>query len=87
MLSHPSTNIEIQKYYQSKFKFKDVCSRNNLPSTVKDRAYLVNLDEYKSVGTHLIAFYVSGNSVTHLIALLLNEFQKRSMDLSAAKIS
>ena len=52
MSSHPSTNIEIQKYYQSKFKFKDVCSQNNLPSTVKDWAYVVNLDEYKSVGIH-----------------------------------
>ena len=31
MLSHPLTNIEIQKCYQNKPKFNGVYSRNNLP--------------------------------------------------------
>ena len=30
-------------------------SRNNLPKT-KDRSYVLNLDEYKSLGTHLDCF-------------------------------
>ena len=34
-----------------------VYSRNNLPK-VKDDAYVINLDEYKSIGTHWIALYV-----------------------------
>ena len=32
---------------------------------MKDRAYIVNLHEYKSIGTHWIAFYANGNSVTY----------------------
>ena len=63
MLSHPSTNFEIQKYYLNEPKFNGVYSRNNLPK-IKDGAYvtLCNLDEYKSIGTHWIAFYVTGNN-------------------------
>ena len=32
-------------------KFNGVYSRNNLPK-IKDGAYVINLDEYKSIGTH-----------------------------------
>ena len=31
---------------------------------MKDRLYVINLDEYKSIGTHWIVLYVNGNSVT-----------------------
>ena len=33
---------------------------------MKNGAYLVNLDECKSVGNHWIALYVHGNNVTYL---------------------
>ena len=36
-----------------------------LLNTMKDEAYLENLDEYKSVKTHWIDLYVNGNSVTY----------------------
>ena len=49
--------------YQNESKFNDVYSRNNL-SKIKDGAYVINLDEYKSIGTHWIALYMIGNSVT-----------------------
>ena len=42
-------------------KFNGVYSRNNLPK-VKDDVYVINLDEYKSVGTQRIALYVNGNN-------------------------
>ena len=45
MPSHPSTNFEIQKYYQKELRFNAVYSRNNL-SKIKDWAYIINLDEY-----------------------------------------
>ena len=45
------TNFEIEKYYQIEFKFKSVCSRNNLPK-INDREYVINIDEYESVGTY-----------------------------------
>ena len=51
MLPHPLTSFEIQKYYQNEPKFNGVYSRNNLPKT-KNGAYVTNLDEYKSIGTH-----------------------------------
>ena len=57
MLPHPLTNFEIQKNYQNEPKFNGVYSRNNLPK-MKDELYVINLDEYKSIGTHWIALYM-----------------------------
>ena len=51
MPPHLLTNFEIQKYYQNEPKFDGVYSRNNLPK-IKDGAYVINLDEFKSIGTH-----------------------------------
>ena len=61
MPPHPLTNFEIQKYYQNEPKLNGVYSRNNLPK-IKDGAYVINLDDYKSLGTHWIALYVNGNN-------------------------
>ena len=61
---HPLTNFEIQKYYQNEPKFNGVYSRNNLPK-IKDGAYVINLDEFKSTGTHWRALYVSTENVTY----------------------
>ena len=49
---HPLTNFEIQKYYQNETKFNGVYSRDNLPKTIKDGVYVINLDEYADVDTH-----------------------------------
>ena len=46
MSPHPLTNFEMQKYYQNKSKFNGVYSGNNLPK-IKDRTYVINLDEFK----------------------------------------
>ena len=54
MSPHALINSEIQKYYQNESKFNGVYSRNNLPK-MKDGAYVINLDEFKSIGTHWIA--------------------------------
>ena len=67
--THPLTNFEIQKYCQNEPKFNGVYPRNNLPK-IKDGTYVINLDEYESIGTHWIGFYVSGNkNAICLIAL------------------
>ena len=29
-------------------------------------AYVINLDEYESIGTHSIALYVNGDNVTYI---------------------
>ena len=46
-------------YYQNEPRFNGVCSRDNLPKTIKDGAYVINLDEYSDTGTHCIALYAS----------------------------
>ena len=63
MPSHPLTNFEIWKYYPNEPQFNGVYSRNNL-SKIKDGTYIINLDEYESIGTHWIDFYVNAKSVT-----------------------
>ena len=64
MLLHPLTNFEIQKYYQNESRFNGVYSRDNLPK-IKDRNYVINLDEYSDIGTHWVALYVQNNNVTY----------------------
>ena len=56
---HLLTNFEIKEYYKNEPTFKGVYSRDNLPKTIKNGAYVINLDEYADVGTHWIALYVS----------------------------
>ena len=53
MPPHPLTNFEIQKYYQNEPKVNGAYSRNNLPK-INDGIYVINRDEYKSIGTHWI---------------------------------
>ena len=45
-------------------KFNDVYSRNNLLK-IKDGAYIINLNEFKSIETLWIALYVNNNNVTY----------------------
>ena len=56
MSSNPSKNIEMQAQYQNELNF------NNLPE-IKNRTYLTNLNEFKSIGTHWITLGVNGNNV------------------------
>ena len=53
MPPHPLTNFEIQKYFQNEPKFNGVYSRNNLLK-IKKGAYVINLNEYKSIRVHWI---------------------------------
>ena len=64
MSPHHLTNFEMQRYFQNEPKFNGVYSRNNL-SKMKDGAYIINLDEYKSAGTHWIALNVNYSNVTY----------------------
>ena len=73
MLSHPLRKFEIQKYYQNESKFNGVYSRNNLP-IVKDGAYVINLDEVKSIGVHWIALHVKGNNMIYFYSFAVELF-------------
>ena len=57
------SNFETQKYYQNEPKFNGVYSRNNLTKT-KNGVGVINLDEFKSIGTYWIASYVNDNNIT-----------------------
>ena len=62
---HPLTNFEIQEYYQNEPRFNGVFSRDNLPNTIKNRAYVINLDEYHDIGTHWVALYVNNKTIIY----------------------
>ena len=64
MPPHPLTTFETQKYYQRESMFNGVYSRNNLPK-MKDGAYIINFDEYESIGTQWLAFYGNVENVTY----------------------
>ena len=63
---HPLTNFEIQEYNQNEPGFNGVFSRDNLSNnTIKNGAYVINLDEYHNIGTHWVALYVNNKIVTY----------------------
>ena len=64
MSPHPLINFEIQKCYKNEPKFNGVYSRNNL-SEIKDGAYVINLDEHESIGTHWIALNINAKNVRY----------------------
>ena len=66
MPPHPLANFEIQRYYQNEPRFNGVFSRNNLPKTIRDGAYVINLDEYADVGTHQIALFCNRNEIVYI---------------------
>ena len=43
-------------------------SSNNLPK-IKDGAYVINFDEYESIGTHWVALYVNAENLTYFNSL------------------
>ena len=61
MPPNPLTNFEIQNYYWNEPKFNGFYSKNNL-SKMKGGAYIINLDEYESIGTHWIALYANAKN-------------------------
>ena len=62
MLLQRLINFEKHKYYQNKPDFNGVYSRNNLPK-IKDGAYVINCDKFKSIGTQYKVLYVNGSNV------------------------
>ena len=65
----------MQKYYQNEPKFNDAYSRNNL-SKIKDGAYVKNVDEFKSIGTHWVGFYVNANNIAYFDSFLVEHIPK-----------
>ena len=79
------TNFEIQKYYQNEPKYNGVYSRNSLPKT-KDGAYVINLDEFESIGTHWVALYGNGNKIIHVNSFGVHHIPKKIKKFIGKKI-
>ena len=62
---HPLTNFELEMYYKNEQIFNSVFSRNNLPKTIKDGAYVINLDEYADLGAHWTALFCNRNEIDY----------------------
>ena len=84
MPPHPLTKFEIQKYDQNEPNFNGAYSRNNL-SKIKDGAYIINRNEFKSIATHRIASYVNDRWPI-LILFELNILQKKFKNSDETKI-
>ena len=56
-LLHPLNNIEITNYFNDEPRFNGVFSRNNL-ARIKDGAYVINLDDKNSKGTHWFSLFI-----------------------------
>ena len=68
---HPLTNFEIQEYCQNEPRFNGVFSRDNLPNSIKNGPYVIDLDEYHDIGTHWVALYVNNKIVTYGVELIV----------------
>ena len=66
MPPHALTNFVIQEYYQNEPRFNGVFSGNNFPKTIKDGAYVIDLDEYADVGTHWIALFCNISEIVYM---------------------
>ena len=63
---HPLRSFEIREYYQNEPRFNGVFSRDNQPNNnIKIGAYVINLDEYRHIGTHWVALYVNNNTARY----------------------
>ena len=45
--------------------FNGVFSRDNLSSKIKNGAYVINLDEYRDIGTNWVALHANNKTVTY----------------------
>ena len=70
-MNHALTSFETQKYYQNEPKLNGVYSRKNL------RYCVINLDEYKLIKAHWIAWYVNAENVTYFDSCWVEEIPKK----------
>ena len=84
MPHHPITNFEIQKYYENEPKLNGVYSIKNLPK-IKDGVYIINFDEYESIGTNWIALYVNAKNITYFDSFGVEHIPKEVRKFSGNK--
>ena len=65
--------------------FKGVYSRDNLRNSIKNGAYVTNLDENHDIGTHWVALYVNNKSATYFDSFGVEHIHKKSRSLLVIK--
>ena len=60
VLLHPLRNIEITKYFNYELSFNGAFSKDNL-TKIKDVAYVKNLEDIRSKGTHYASLFIDKN--------------------------
>ena len=83
--AHPLTNFEIQEYYHNEPRFNGFFSRNDLSNTIRNGAYVINLDEYHDIGTHSVALYVNNKFVTYFDSFGVEHIPKEYMKFIVRK--
>lgn len=53
----PLSNFDIMKYYNNINQFGGVYSRNNLPTVIEPKFYIVNLDDATGPGSHWVCIF------------------------------
>ena len=86
MPPHPLTNFEIQKYYENEPRFNGVFSRDNMSTKIKDRAYIINLDEYEDVDAHCVTLFCNRSELFISIVLVLSTFLTKLKNLLGINI-
>ena len=66
--------IDLHMFFFS-FLCPAIYSRNSL-SKIKDRAYIINLDEYESIGTHWITLYVNAENLIRFDSFAVEHIPK-----------
>ena len=62
MLFHLLLILKYKSIIKMKLSLKVFIQEIILPKE-KDEAYVINLDEYESIGTHWIALYMNGSNI------------------------
>ena len=82
---HPLPNFEIHEYYQNEPRFNGVFSRDNLPDSIKNGAYVINVDEYRDIETHWVALYVNNKTITYFDSFGVEHIPKEIIKLISNK--
>ena len=77
MSPHPSTILEIQRYYQNEPKYNGVCSRDILTNKIKNKTYVINLGQYAGIGIHWITLYANNNAITYFDSFRAEYIRKK----------
>ena len=77
MPPHSLANFEIQKHYHNEPKLDSAYLRNTL-TEIKNGTYIINLDDYKLIGTPWIALYINGDSLSYFDSFWVEYIPKKN---------